>query len=162
MARLGRLQQRAHLAPAFLEEAALLGEGDGFVEVGAGAEVVAEFVMGRAEAGSGVEGAEPAHGIVALLDAPVILLDPVVHVAAGAMAHVGAERLPHRTRIGVVPIGGHLLRRLPHRLQRTGEEPLGRVHVPRLAQHGLHQVAIRVDRPIEVAPAPLHLDVGAG
>ncbi len=38
---LGSLQQRARLAPMFLEEAALLGEGDGFVEVGAGTEMIA-------------------------------------------------------------------------------------------------------------------------
>ncbi len=43
--RLGRLQQRAHHAPAFLEGAALCGEEDGFVEVGAWAEMIAEFVM---------------------------------------------------------------------------------------------------------------------
>ena len=51
--RLGHPQQRAHRAPAVLEEAALLGEGDGLVEAGARAEVVTELVVRRAEAGSG-------------------------------------------------------------------------------------------------------------
>jgi len=50
---LGRLEQRAHLTPAFLEEAALVGEGDGVVEAGTGAEMVATFVMRRTEAGGG-------------------------------------------------------------------------------------------------------------
>jgi len=42
---LGCLQQREYLTPAFLEEAALLGEGDGFVELGTGAEMITEFVI---------------------------------------------------------------------------------------------------------------------
>ncbi len=62
-----------------------------------GPEVVTEFVVGCAEPGGGVKGAEPAHRIVALLDAPVVLLDPVVHIAAGAVVYVGTKRLPHRT-----------------------------------------------------------------
>jgi len=102
--RLGRLQQRACFAPAVLEQAALFGEGDGFVEVGAGAEMVATFVVRRTEAGGCVEGAEPPHGVVPLCDAPVILFDAVVHVATGAMMYVGAERLAHRTRVGVVTV----------------------------------------------------------
>ncbi len=52
---LGRLLQCAHLTPAFLEEAALFSEGDDFVEAAAWAEMIAEFIMRRAEAGSGVE-----------------------------------------------------------------------------------------------------------
>jgi len=67
---LGRLEQRAHLSPALLEQAALFSKRDGVVEAGARAEVVTEFVMGRAESGGSVEGPEPAHGIGALLDAP--------------------------------------------------------------------------------------------
>ncbi len=39
--RLGRLQQRTHLYPAFLTQPALVSEGDGVVEAGPGAEVVA-------------------------------------------------------------------------------------------------------------------------
>jgi len=64
----------------------LRGERDGVVEAGARADVVTEFVVGRTEPGGSVEGPEPAHRIVALLDAPMILFDPIVHVPAGAMA----------------------------------------------------------------------------
>ena len=55
---LGRLEQRAHLSPALLKEAALLGQGDCLVEAGARAEVVTEFVMGRTEPGGGVKSAK--------------------------------------------------------------------------------------------------------
>jgi len=67
--RLGHPRQRAYLTPAFLEEAALFGDGDGVVEAGAGAEVGAQFIVCRTEAGSGAKGAEPTYGVVALLDA---------------------------------------------------------------------------------------------
>jgi len=93
---LGSLEQRAHLSPALLEQAALLGKRDRLVEACADTKMVTEFVVGCAEPGGGVEGAEPAHGLVPLLDAPVVLLDPVVHVPAGAVMDVGAEGLPHR------------------------------------------------------------------
>jgi len=65
--------------------------------------------MRCAEAGGCVEGAKPAHGIVALLNAPMILFNPVVHGATGVVMHLGAERLTHRTRVGVVATAGRLL-----------------------------------------------------
>src|SRR5690242_21926910 len=34
----------------------------------------------------------------------------------------------------------------------------GRGHVPRLAQHGVHQVAVAVDGPVQIAGPPVHLD----
>jgi hypothetical protein len=49
--------------------------------------MVAKFVVSRAEAGCGIEGSEPTHRIVALLDGPVILFESIVHVAAGPMRH---------------------------------------------------------------------------
>ncbi len=66
-----------------------------------------QVVLRRARAAE-PGGAEPAHGGVALLDAPMVLLDPVVQVPAGAMLHVGAGRLAYCTGVGVVAIGGHL------------------------------------------------------
>ncbi len=56
------------------------------MHVVAGADVVASLIVGGAEAGRRVKGADAAHGIVAPLDAAVILLHPVIQVAAGAMA----------------------------------------------------------------------------
>jgi len=102
----------------------LFGEGDRLVEAGARAEMVTKFVVGRAEAGGGVEGTKPPHGVGALLDASVVLFNPVVHGAAGTMAHIRAEGLAHCAGVGVVTVGGHLLGRLPHCLQGASKEPL--------------------------------------
>jgi len=54
---------------------ALIGQGHRLIQALAGAEMVAQFVVGRAEAGGCLERAEAAHGIVPLFDAPVVLLD---------------------------------------------------------------------------------------
>ena len=53
LGQLGCLEQRAHLAPAVLEQAALVGERDRVVEVGAGTKMITEFIVGHAETGSG-------------------------------------------------------------------------------------------------------------
>ena len=45
------LEHRAHLVPPLLEQAALIGQGHRLVQVLAGAEMVAQFVVSGAEAG---------------------------------------------------------------------------------------------------------------
>jgi hypothetical protein len=39
------------------------------------------------------------------------------------------------------------------------EKPLGRLHVPRFAQERIHQIAIVINRSIEIAPLPMHFHV---
>jgi len=51
--------------PVDLEEAALVGKGDSLVDVGARAEMSAERVMRRTEAGRCVDGGDPCAGRVA-------------------------------------------------------------------------------------------------
>jgi len=92
-----------------LEQAALIGQGDGLIHVLAIAEMVAQFVVGGAEAGRCRERAEAAHRVIALFDAAMVLFHPVVHIAAGPMLHVRAERLADGARVGVVPVCRHLL-----------------------------------------------------
>ena len=55
------------------------------------------------------ERAKAAHRIVALFDAAVILLHPIVHVAAGPVLHLRPQRFADGARVGVVPVRGHLL-----------------------------------------------------
>ena len=50
---LGSLKQCAHVTPALLEEAALLGKRDPLVEAATWAEIVTKFVVRRTEPGSG-------------------------------------------------------------------------------------------------------------
>ena len=73
--RLDSLEERAQLSPPFLKEVSLLGKGDAFVEVRAGTKVSPEFVIGGAEARRSCKGAKPQHGIIALFDPAMILLD---------------------------------------------------------------------------------------
>jgi len=82
------LQQRTHLAPAVLEQATLSGQRDRFVQALAIAQMVAQFVVGGAEARRCLEGAETTHRVVTLFDAPMVLLDAVVHVPAGPVTHL--------------------------------------------------------------------------
>lgn len=58
-----------------------------------------------------------AHGVVALFDTAVILLHPVIHVVATAMAHLWTQRLPDRAWVGVVPVGRDLSRRVADDIQ---------------------------------------------
>ena len=54
----------------------------------------------------------------------------------------------------------HPVRPEAHGRPGGAEERLGRLHVPVLAQHGIDQVLIPVDRPIQVCPAAADLQVG--
>jgi len=81
---------------------------DHLVHLRAAPEGVADLVVGRAEAPRRLKGAEAAHGLVAPLEAPVILLQPVVQVLAAAMGHPLAQDLADGARVGVVPAGGRL------------------------------------------------------
>lgn len=75
--------------------------------------MIAQFIMGRAEARRRRARTEAAQGIVTLLDAAVILFQPMVHIATAAVDYCRAEHFPDGTRIGVVPIRRALLWRVP-------------------------------------------------
>ena len=124
------------------------------------AEVLALFVEGPAEAGSGVEIPVATHRIIALLDATMILFQAVVEVRVAAVPHLPAQCFSDRARIGVMPVGRHLLGDLLRHFQRCREEAFGCLHIPMLAQHGVNQIAVAVDGSVEVLPLARHLDVG--
>jgi hypothetical protein len=60
------------------------------VVAGAGAEEVAELVVTSAEPGGRSWTLEAAHRSVAAFEAPVVLLQPIVQVAAGPVPHAAA------------------------------------------------------------------------
>lgn len=72
----------------------------------AGTEEVTEFVVASTEPPGRVRALEPAHRLVAPLDAAVILLQSVVEIAAGAVLHALAQRRADRTGIAVVTVDG--------------------------------------------------------
>jgi hypothetical protein len=46
-------------------------------------------------------------------------------------------------------IGRYLIGNMANHSNRLFEKPLGRLHIPLLAQQGINQIAIVVDRPIQ-------------
>src|SRR5215213_8337666 len=130
------------------------------VMAGAEAEEVAELIVAAAEPGGRSRALEALHGPVSAFDAPMVLLQLIVQVAAGPVPHTTAQLGPDRPRVAVVAVGRDPVRRhAGHRL-RGAEERLRRRHVAMLAEHHIHQRAGAVDGTIEVAPAALDLDAG--
>jgi len=70
------------------------------------------------------------------------------------------QYLANGARVGIMSVRRHLLRRMPDHRTRPREEALGGVHVARFAQHRIDQVALGIDRSVEVAPPSVHLYIG--
>ena len=90
---------------------------------------------------------------------------PVVQVLAAAVEHPLAQELTDGARVGVVAVGGHLLRGVADHLQGAGEEATPArgypgLHVPALAEHGIHQGAVGISGPVQGAPHTMYFDVG--
>src|SRR5687768_16105253 len=126
----------------------------------AGTEEVAELIVAAAEPGGRSRALEAPHGAVSAFDAPVVLLQSIVQVAAGPVPHRSAQLGPDRPGVAVVAVRRHPVRRHPGDRLGGAEERLRRRHVAVLAEHHVHQRAGAVDGTIEIAPAALDLDVG--
>ena len=90
----------------------------------------------------------------------MILFDPVVEILAGAVLHAVTQHCLDGARIAVMPVRGDPCRR--HAGDRSGgtKERFRRRHVPLLAETHVHQRSGTVDRPVEITPASMDLDVG--
>src|SRR6476661_2970923 len=89
----------------------------------------------------------------------MILLDAVVQIAVGPMQHLATQYLADGPGVGVVTIGGYSFWRAAGDFLGLPKEFLGYRHVALLAQHGVHQIAVPVDGPIQVMPLAGHFDV---
>lgn len=76
------------------------------------------------------------------------------------MGNIVAHGLANGSRIGMVPIGGHLIRNMAHDCNCPLQKVLSRLDVEREAEHRVHQMAIVVDGSIERAPFPMDFDRG--
>ena len=123
--------------------------------------------MASPEPRSGRAVLEPAHWLVSAFDTAMILLELVVEITIGPMAHAlaefGPDPLPRvfgRPRVTVVPIRRHPGRR--DACDRLGgmEERHGGGHIACFAQADVHQRTRGVDSAMEIAPAALAFDVG--
>jgi hypothetical protein len=122
------------------------------VVAGAGAEKGAELIVSSTEPLGGPEGLEAAHTSCAPFHAAVVLLQPVVLVGAGPVLDVAAQGRADRARIGAVPVRGDAVGDQAGGGLGRAEEGLGGRHVPVPAEQGVDQVAVAVDRAIQVAP----------
>src|SRR3712207_2597034 len=123
------------------------------------AEEVAELIVASTEALGRGEALEPAHTSRAPFHAAVVLLKPVVFVDAGPMHDPPAEHRADRPRVGAVAVRGDALGRHARGGLGRAEEGLRRGRVAVLAEHGVDEIAVAVDGPVEVGPAAAHLDV---
>ena len=81
--------------PAEQEQPTAVG-GDVLVVAGAGSEEIAEFVVSPAEPGRRSGALETPHRSGAAFDAPMVLLQSVVQVAAGPVPYLSAQLGPDR------------------------------------------------------------------
>ena len=146
--------------PADHEQPALRRQWDRSFGPGRHAKVLAQFIEGRAELGSGGEASEPPHRVGALLDGSVILLNPVVQVLIAAMPHRPPNDPPDRFPIRGMRIGRDAEGLSFRDLEETPQKAARGVLVAVRAQHRIDQRALAVDRSIEVASAPGDLHVG--
>ncbi len=97
--------------------------------------------------------------LIALFDATVILLDPIVEVRVAPRHDLLAHCFTDRAWIGVMALGGHPLRRLPSNIQCSFEEAFRRVPIPMLTQHQVDEIAVSIDDAVEVLPRAADADI---
>jgi hypothetical protein len=73
------------------------------------------------------------HRVVALFDATVILLQPIIQICTRPMLDMAAHRLAYGSWIRAMPIGGNLIGSLPNHSNSLLEKPLGSFHISLLA-----------------------------
>jgi hypothetical protein len=121
--------------------------------------MVAEFVVTSTEASGGLWTLEASHRSVSSFDAAMVLLDLIVQVPVGPVFNSRAQFGPYRTRVTVMTVrrdtrwndAGHSFGRSKERLRRG--------HVARLAQPNVDQGTGTIDRPVQIAPTAIDLDV---
>jgi hypothetical protein len=138
------------LGKPVLMDGPALCERNGLVTVRLGTEKCSDLIKDAAEIRSGAEGFEPACGPVALLDAPMILLEVIIQVAVRPMRHPISKDVPNGAWIGIMAIGGDAV--WDHAGHRPGgaEERLGRCEIPGVTEANIHEVAISINRSVEV------------
>src|SRR6266568_7499245 len=75
------------------------------------------------------------------------------------MLYLVAERFTHCSWIRGMTVRGHLFRRMANNSESLLEKLLGCLHISLFAQLRIHQIAISINGPIEIAPFSLNLDI---
>ena len=130
------------------------GEQDGLIDVECRTQEVADLIKGAAEAMSRIEIPEAAHRPVAPLYPSVTLFDYVVFILAGAVLDVRAEFVGNGPGVAGVTVGGDLPGLDLGDRPGGAKEILGRSHVAGFTEIDVDQIAVAIDRPLEIAPLP--------
>jgi hypothetical protein len=96
------------------EHLALVGKGNRLLHRGPDSEELAHFIEGSTKACCRGHTSEAAHGVGALFDTTMILLQSIVERAVGPVEHITTKGLTNRTRVGVMPSGRHPLWCMTH------------------------------------------------
>src|ERR1700691_2205144 len=113
---------------------------------------MAELTMLATEAIGSLVILEAPHTSNPSFDPAMILFDAVIQVGTGPMSHCLPQHAADRSGIRAMAVGGHPVRAKTHGGLGRAEEGLSGLHVAMLAQHGVDQVSVPVDRPIKVTP----------
>ena len=94
------------------------------------------------------------------LDPAMVLFKAIVEVDIRPVTDLAAQRGTDCPWVGVVPISGYPVRHKASNRPCRAEEPFRRPHVTGRTQHRVNQVPVAIDRPIQVAPLTVDLQVG--
>jgi hypothetical protein len=157
--RLCRCDDAHQSGKSLLMGAPSLRQREALVAVRLRAEKRADFLEAATKAHGGGEGFESARGPVALFDAPMVLLQMVVEMAVSPVEHPVSKNVPNGAGVGIMAIGGDAVR--DHAGHRPGgaEEGLGRSEVPALTEANIDEVAISINRSVQVAPLSLDFEI---
>ena len=96
----------------------------------------------------------------ALLDAPLILFQPVTEIPIAAVDDLSAECSVEGVGVGIMPVCGHAIRSVADDGTSPAEEALGHLQMARRAEQRIDQVAVPIDSPVQVAAPTVDFDVG--
>src|SRR6266516_7899862 len=123
----------------------------------AASQVLHESVSSDDDASCSV-GAQAAHRSQPMLELAVIGFDPVVGVALHVVPCGRDQPVEHR-RVDRCGIGDYFGRRHPQHGQRPPQEPAGSLRVPTGRDQHVDDLPVLVNRPIDVSPPAVDLDV---
>jgi hypothetical protein len=118
-------------------------------------EVMLQLVKSTTETRRRFNGFKTTHGIVSLFDTSMILLETIIEVLAGPMLDMVPHSLTDCSWIGTVPIGCDRRWCMTNHCDCLPEKPLSCFPIPLLTQHGINQVAIVADGPIQIGSPSL-------
>jgi hypothetical protein len=140
------------------EPIAVFCQGNVLLHGGADPKELVYLIEGSAEARCRGNASEPAHGVGALFDATVILLESSDERAVGPVEHVTAQGLTDRTRAGVMPIGRHPLWGVTHHIECLRRSNRLATSMSRVSlEPRINQIAIAIDAQEREHHVPLTL-----